>query len=55
MSETGAFAGGWLAEAVGMRGALLTGGCGFLLSTLWLVFSPLRGLRKLPAIMGNAS
>jgi predicted MFS family arabinose efflux permease len=45
----GALAGGALAEAVGMRGALFIGALGVLLSSLWLVFSPVRRLRALPA------
>lgn len=44
----GALAGGVLAEAVGVRHALLVGASGFLLSTLWLIFSPVRRLRELP-------
>jgi MFS family permease len=44
----GAFAGGLLAEAIGVRLALLVGASGFLLSTLLLLFSPVRRLRELP-------
>jgi hypothetical protein len=45
----GALAGGALAEYVGLRPALLAGAAGFLLSNLWLIFSPVRHLRELPA------
>ena len=44
----GALAGGAIAQAVGMRQALLIGAIGVLLSTMWLVFSPVRRLRELP-------
>ena len=45
----GALAGGALADSIGVRNTMLLGGVGFLLSTLFLVFSPVRGLRELPA------
>ena len=44
----GALAGGAIAQALGMRRALLIGAIGVLLSTMWLVFSPVRRLRELP-------
>jgi predicted MFS family arabinose efflux permease len=44
----GALAGGAIAQAVGVRQALLIGAIGVLLSTMWLVFSPVRRLRELP-------
>ncbi|HXM45963.1 MAG TPA: MFS transporter [Bryobacteraceae bacterium] len=44
----GALLGGALAEAIGLRAAMFVGAGGFLLSTLWLVFSPVRQLRELP-------
>ena len=44
----GALAGGALAEAIGLRGAMFVGAGGFLLSTLWLIFSPIRRLQELP-------
>ena len=44
----GALAGGALAETIGLRGAMFVGATGFLLSTLWLVFSPIRRLQELP-------
>ena len=44
----GALAGGAIAQAIGIRQALLLGAIGVLLSTAWLVFSPVRRLRELP-------
>ena len=44
----GALVGGALAEAIGLRNAMFAGAGGFLLSTLWLMFSPVRRLRELP-------
>lgn len=44
----GALLGGALAEAIGLRGAMFVGASGFLLSTLWLIFSPIRRLLELP-------
>jgi len=44
----GALAGGAIAEAIGARNTLLMAACGILLSTLWLVCSPVRCLRDLP-------
>lgn len=44
----GALAGGMIAEVIGMRITMFAGALGFLLSTLWLVFSPIRHLRDLP-------
>ncbi len=43
----GPFAGSALAQAVGVRLALLIGAIGVLLSAMWLVFSLVRRLRKL--------
>jgi Na+/melibiose symporter-like transporter len=48
----GALAGGALAQAIGMRGALFIGALGVLLSSLWLAFSPVRRLRALPGAAG---
>ena len=48
-----ALAGGAIAQAVGMRPALLIGAIGVLLSTMWLVFSPLPRLRELPHALGQ--
>jgi predicted MFS family arabinose efflux permease len=44
----GAVLGGAVAEVIGLRAAMFVGAGGFLLSTLWLVFSPVRRLRELP-------
>lgn len=44
----GALAGGALAELIGLRAAMFVGAGGFLLSTLWLIFSPIRRLVELP-------
>ena len=49
----GALAGGAIAQAVGMRRALLIGAIGVLLSTMWLVFSPVRRLPELPHAVGE--
>jgi predicted MFS family arabinose efflux permease len=47
----GAFAGGAIAEAIGVRSTLVVAACGILLSTLWLVCSPVRNVRDLPAVL----
>jgi len=44
----GALTGGAVAQAIGLRHTLLIGALGFLLSTLCLVFSPVRCLHELP-------
>ena len=49
----GALAGGILAEGIGIRLTMLNGSTGFLLSTLWLVFSPICHLRELPQEVGR--
>jgi predicted MFS family arabinose efflux permease len=49
----GALAGGMLAQSIGMRTTMFAGALGFLLSTLWLVFSPIRSLRELPKTDGH--
>ena len=41
----GSILGGLLGEKIGVRATLAAAGCGCLLSTLWLVFSPVRHLR----------
>ena len=51
----GALAGGAVAEAIGLRGAMFAGASGFLLSTLWLIFSPIRRLRELPRDAGPST
>jgi MFS family permease len=45
----GALAGGAIAQAIGLRPAMFVGAAGFLLSTLWLICSPIRRLRAVPA------
>src|SRR4051794_9673993 len=49
MLPIGALVGGAIAETIGVRATMLIGAAGFLLSVLWLVFSPIRHLRELPA------
>ena len=49
----GALAGGALAGRIGIRSTLFLGAAGFTLSTLWLIFSPIRGLKELPAPVKN--
>ncbi len=44
----GALVGGALAQTAGLRTAMFVGAAGSLLSTLWLVFSPVRHARELP-------
>jgi len=44
----GALLGGAMAEVTGLRAAMFVGAGGFLLSTLWLICSPIRRLRELP-------
>jgi Na+/melibiose symporter-like transporter len=44
----GALTGGAVAQVIGVRTTMLIGAMGFLLSTLWLVFSPIQQLRELP-------
>lgn len=44
----GAFAGGLLGEAIGLRPTVLLGAAGVLLAFLWVVLSPVRSLRSLP-------
>jgi MFS family permease len=44
----GGLIGGWLATAVGLRDALWIAATGALLAPLWVVFSPLRGMRDMP-------
>jgi predicted MFS family arabinose efflux permease len=47
----GALAGGALAAVIGVRPTMFIGSIGFLLSALWLVFSPIRRLRTLPSAL----
>jgi predicted MFS family arabinose efflux permease len=51
----GALMGGALAEMVGVRTAMLVGAGGYLLSSTWLVFSPIPALRELPAATNAAT
>ena len=44
----GSFCGGALASVIGVRPTLTLGALGFLSSSLWLVFSPVRKLREYP-------
>jgi hypothetical protein len=44
----GALLGGLLGEAIGPRATMLVGALGTLPAALWLVFSPIRGLREAP-------
>jgi hypothetical protein len=44
----GAFAGGAIADVMGIRRTLFLGAMGYLLTTGWLVFSPIWRLRDLP-------
>jgi hypothetical protein len=48
----GAMAGGILAQGIGMRLTMFAGSLGILLSTLWLLFSPIRHRRQLPGTPG---
>lgn len=45
----GAFVGGAVASGLGVRTTMLIGAVGYLMSSLWLVFSPVPRLRELPA------
>jgi predicted MFS family arabinose efflux permease len=44
----GALVGGAVATAIGLRATIALGGAGFLLSSLFLLFSPIKSLRELP-------
>ncbi len=46
----GALAGGAIAQTIGIRQTMLIGTLGYALSSLWLTFSPIRHLRKLPVL-----
>ncbi|WP_214406530.1 MFS transporter [Pseudonocardia lacus] len=50
----GGLLGGALGELLGLRGALLVAAVGTMLAPLWLLLSPLRGLRDLPAAEPDA-
>ncbi|MEU6810472.1 MFS transporter [Streptomyces sp. NPDC046831] len=45
----GALLGGWLGDSIGLRPALFVGAAGLFASALWIVFSPIRVMRELPA------
>ncbi len=51
----GSLGGGLLAAAIGVRYAMFAGAGGYLLSSLWLVFSPIPHLRELPASTKEAT
>ena len=51
----GAFVGGALAEVIGVRAAMFVGAAGYALSALWVIFSPIRHLRELPATKAATS
>jgi MFS family permease len=48
----GALVGGLIATLIGARGTWLLGAAGIILGSAWLIFSPVRGLRALPAAPG---
>ena len=50
----GSVLGGLLGETIGVREALFLGATGVLLSTLWLVFSPVRKLHVAPAVQAES-
>lgn len=50
----GALLGGAIAQVIGLRAAMFVGAGGFLLSTLWLICSPIRRLRDLPHVANVA-
>ncbi len=51
----GAMAGGVIAVSIGVRTTMLIGAAGYLLSSLWLVFSPIPRLRELPPSAEDAA
>jgi predicted MFS family arabinose efflux permease len=44
----GALLGGWLGAWIGLQSTLAVGGVGLLFTWLWVVLSPVRGLRVFP-------
>lgn len=48
VAPAGSLVGGLLATAIGLREAYILGIAGYLLAILWLVFSPVRSLRRHP-------
>ncbi len=49
MLPLGALAGGALGQALGMRTAIILAAASSLLSVLWVVFSPVRHLTRIPS------
>jgi MFS family permease len=47
----GALAAGALADHIGMKATLFIGGFGLLVASLWVIFSPIRELRKQPSLV----
>jgi MFS family permease len=54
MLPLGALTGGVVAEYIGVRNTMFAGSIGFLLSTLWLVFSPIRRLQAAQSVAAAA-
>jgi predicted MFS family arabinose efflux permease len=55
MIPVGSFLGGMIAAGIGVRATMIVGAGGYLLSSLWLLFSPVRQLRELPQAAANAA
>jgi MFS family permease len=51
----GALVGGWLGGAIGLRQTLVVGAVGSMLPSLWIIFSPVRGLREQPQPVEEAA
>jgi hypothetical protein len=51
----GGLLGGWLATAFGLRNALWICAVGAQFAPLWVLFSPLRGLRDVPLPEGEVT
>jgi len=49
----GALAGGALGEVLGLRATITLAAVGSLLSVLWVLFSPVRGLARIPERPNN--
>ena len=47
----GALVAGWLAQTIGVRTTLALGTLGLAFAWLWVLFSPVRGLRELPGVV----
>ena len=50
LMPVGSLVSGVIAQAAGIRAAMLIGAFGVIASALWLVFSPIRGMRQLGAV-----